>query len=88
VPEVEYDLAILYELTNRYDQAMQCYQKVIQLAPESGDAEKSMYRVAVCFSELHKFQESIEVFDQFMEKYPNSQMRDLAQRRRAAIWNR
>jgi TolA-binding protein len=87
-PGAENFLAELYELTGRYPEAMQCYQKIIEVTPDDPLAEKAMYRVGVCLTELHRFNESIHAFDDFLAKYPKSGFAQLAWRRRAAVVNR
>ncbi len=87
-PQAEYNLAQLCELTGRYEGAIHCYSAIMEAVPHSELAEKAMYRTAICLSQLNKFTESVATFDAFLEKYPESLFRDLAQRRRAGIFNR
>jgi len=88
-PTAEDSLATMYEMTERYGPAIICYRKLVEILPDNSPlAEKSSYRIAVCLSQWNKMPDALAAFDAFLEKYPNSEFRDVAQRRRAAIFNR
>ena len=87
-PDAEYYMADLCETTNRFEDALHAYHKLIEVAPTNPRAELSMYRIAIDLSELHKFDEAVKAFDDFLEKYPHSDFRSLAMQKRAIILNR
>jgi tetratricopeptide (TPR) repeat protein len=66
--------AIALSALNKYEQAIQCFDKVIELNP---DDHKGLYNKGMALFKLHKYDEAIKFFRKSITIYPNDRQTQL-----------
>ncbi len=63
--------------TKKFDQAVEIYQKIIQMFPERSKEEHVELNLAVCYEELEMFDQTIKVLNQIRDEYPSPEFIDI-----------
>lgn len=70
-----YEMARIASESERYDDAVRQYRAFFRMWPDSPDAEKAMFSCGFIYTEnMHKDSLALEVFNEFKEKYPKSEL--------------
>lgn len=66
--------AISLSALNKYEKAIECFDKVIELNP---DDHKGLYNKGIALFKLHKYDEAIKFFRKSIVIYPNDRQTQL-----------
>ena len=72
IPQVQYEIAEIYYNAERYDMAIQEYDRTAKLYPASEYATTALYNIGWCHYRLGDTLRMVESFERFTQTYPNS----------------
>lgn len=72
VPTALFNKGNLLSQTDRYDEAVAVFSRIIQMYPESDIIDRTYFRLGVLHYQQGRFQEAIPPFETIVEKYPAS----------------
>ena len=62
--------------SQQYEDAMQSFQKALQLDAKNSDAPNAMMRLAECYNQLKRLDEARTTYEKLLNDYPDFKQRD------------
>jgi|GEM_PF-5374900 len=57
---------------SKYTRAEALYQKILTRCPETGMAEKALYKIGTCYEGRNLYNQAIESYENYLKVYPDS----------------